>query len=536
MNNPFNPQFPSVMKHDFAKVPRIGVNRSAFKSNPRYVTMFDAGKLIPFLVFEVIPGDTIKLDNSMLCRLNTPIVPFMDNLYLDTQYFFVPNRLVWTNWEKFMGAKDNPADSTTYTIPVVTGPAAGFLVETIYDYMGIPINMTKDVNALPLRAYNLIYNEFFRDQNIINSVANNTGDGPDTDTDYTIQRRGKRHDYFTSCLPAPQQGSAGSFSLTGDAPITGFGGFQQVYSTTNNNIYETDASAVRNPTKVALSTTNMQFVLEEDPNNTGFPNVRANLQGVSGITISEFRETIQLQALAEIENRGGHRYIEILYSVFNVISPDFRLARPEYLGGSSTPIYVVPVAQTAITGGSASYDAKGGLAGYGAGFKQRDGFTKSFTEHGYIIGICSVRADLTYSQGLHRMWTRSTKYDFFNPLLQNIGDQAVLQQEIFLSDNDSAADATVFGYQERYAEYMYMPSLITGKLRPAYATPLDYWHLSQEFASAPTLSQTFIEENPPIDRVVAVTSEPDFVLDVHFDATLVRPMELHSIPGFLGRF
>ena len=536
MPNPLNPKMPSPMAHDFAKIPRIGVPRSSFKSPSTYKTMFDAGKLIPFMVEEVIPGDTWKADNSFLCRLNTPAVPFMDNLYLDTQYFFVPCRLLWDNWPKFMGEKTNPSDSTTYTLPVVTGHADGWTIESLGDYFGIPIDKTKNVNALPFRAYNLIYNEFYRDQNIINSLTVSTGDGPDNSNLYSVRRRGKRPDYFTTCLPAPQQGTGSSISLSGDAPVTGIGKFNQVYISAAGAAYETDGTAVTsyNPySEIGDGSNNMAWRVQEDPNNTGFPNIRADLSNVSAITINQWRQALQLQALAEIENRGGHRYTEILYSVYNVVSPDFRLQRPEYLGGSSTPIYVVPVAQTSATSGT---DPQGQLAGYGTAVKYRDGFTKSFTEHGYIIGIMSVRADLTYSQGLHRMWTRSTKYDFFSPLLQNIGDQAVLRQEIYLADNDASSDSTVFGYQERYSEYMYRPSLITGKLRPAYSAPLDYWHLSEEFGSAPTLSQTFIEENPPMDRVVVVTSEPDFVCDIYQDVILVRGMSMHSIPGYLGRF
>ena len=536
--NVFNPRFPGVAPHDFARVPRVEAKRSAFKAESRITTMFDEGKLIPLPPIEVIPGDTFKIDASMLCRLNTPIVPFMSGLYLHSAYFFVPYRILWTNWKKFMGEKDNPGDSTTYTVPVITGPAAGFAVETVYDYMGIPINMTKNVNALPLRAYNRIYQDFFRDQNIINSPTINTGDGPDTDTDYTVRRVAKYHDYFTSCLPAPQYGTAASFSLTGTAPVTGIAKVNQAFTWGSQAGYETNqTNPTYNPSASFYQSPGAgdnAFIVKGTAGSGGYPMIYADLSNVSGLTIAEFRETIQLQALAEVENRGGHRYVEILYSVYNVIHPDFTLDNPEYLGGSKTPIYVVPVPQTSATSGS---EPQGQLAAYGSGFKTRDGFTKSFTEHGVVIPLVWVRSDASnvYSQGLHRMWTRSTKYDFFNPFLQNIGDQAVLRQEIYLADNDASSDNTVFGYQERYAEYMYLPSFITGKLRPAYATPYDYWHLSPELGSAPTLSQTFIEEDAPMDRVVAVTTEPDFVMDVYIDATLVRPMSMHSIPGMLPR-
>lgn len=535
MSNPLNPKFPSVMSHDFAKVPRIGTQRSAFRCPSTYKTMFDSGKLIPFTCVEVIPGGTYTQDNSFLCRLTTPLVPFMDNLYLDTQYWFVPMRLVWENTKYFWGEKVTVDDTTEYVIPVITGHANGWTVESLGDYFGIPIDKTKNVNALPFRAYNLIYNEFYRDQNIIDPVTVNIDNGPDDSADYAVLRRGKRGDYFTTCLPEPQQGTGSTISLTGDAPITGIGTTTQVFGDDGISNYETDATGSRVFTsgREIDNSANHITMIEEDPNNAGFPNMRADLSAVSAITIAQFRNALQLQALAEIENRGGHRYIEILFNVFNVVSPDFRLQRPEYLGGSSTPIYVVPVPQTSSTSGSAYH---GDLAAYATALKTRDGFTKSFTEHGYIIGIMSVRADLTYSQGLHRMWSRSTKYDFFNPFLQNIGDQAVLTQEIFLHDNNNTNDSVIFGYQERFSEYMYAPSLITGKLRPAYSAPLDMWHLSQEFSSAPTLSQDFIEENPPISRVVANTSEPQFVCDIFMNSVHVLPMATHSIPGFLSRF
>lgn len=536
MSNPLNPRFGGSIPHDFGRVPRVDTKRSAFKANSRITTMFDEGKLIPLPPIEVIPGDTFSIDAAMLCRLNTPIVPFMSGLNLHSAWFFVPYRILWTNWEKFFGAKDNPSDSTTYTIPVVTGPAAGYLVETVYDYMGIPINMTKNVNALPLRAYNSIYNNFFRAQRIINSAAINTGNGPDTDTDYTIRRVAKYNDYFTSALPAPQYGTAQTFSLTGTANVLGIAIDQTAaYASTPTVVRDATGSVPSGSDWSSAGGGAMNVSWKGNSSSpTAYPEIYADLTNVGGLTIAEFRETIQLQALAEMENRSGTRYVEILWGVYNVVSPDFRMAIPEYLGGSKTPIYVVPVAQTSMTSGS---EAQGQLAAYGSGFKTKDGFTKSFVEHGVVIPLVWVRSEGSnvYSQGLHRMWTRSTKYDFFNPFLQNIGDQAILQQEIYLSDANASADATVFGYQERYAEYMYLPSFITGKLRPAYATPYDYWHLSPELGSAPTLSQTFMEEDAPIDRVVAVTTEPDFVMDIDIQATLVRPMSLHSIPGMLTR-
>ena len=529
MGNILNPRTPSIMKHDFQHVPTIGAKRSKFHQPARYVTMFDSGKLIPIECMEILPGDTIKVDNTLLCRLTTPIVPFMDNLYLDTQYFFVPSRLVWANFKKFMGEKANPDSSTDFTIPIVTPPTGGHTIESLADYFGIRIKpgVELELNALPFRAYNLIYNEFYRDQNIIDSLTVETDDGPDAASLYSVRRRGKRFDYFTSCLVQPQTGGDPiSIAMTGDAPVKGLGSSNQTFASSSSNAYETDGTGAI----VYAHYQNYTPYVLEDPNNTGFPNIRADLSGVSAVSISAWREALQLQALAELEMRGGQRYIEIVYSSFQVKSPDARLQRPEYLGGSSTPIYVTPVAQASATDAETP---QGNLAAYAVGLNQRDGFTKSFTEHGYLIGIASVRADLTYSQGVHRMWTRSTKHDFMWPLLQNIGDQTVLQREIFAT-GVPAEDELVFGYQERYAEYMYGHSLITGKLRPDHATALDFWHLSQEFSTAPTLDQNFIEENPPVARVVAVTDQPQFVMDVFKNTEATRPMGRFSLPGYLG--
>lgn len=527
--NILNPRTPSVMKHDFEHMPTIGAKRSKFSQPSRLITMFDAGKLIPIEVKEILPGDTYICDNTLLCRLTTPIVPFMDNLYLDTQYFFVPNRLVWDNFKKFMGEKADPDSSTDFTVPQVTPPTGGWVIESIADYFGIRTGVEKAVNALPFRGANLIYNEFYRDQKIIDSLTVNRGDGPDSATDYTIQRRGKRFDYFTSCLKTPQTGDAVQIPLTGDAPILGL-------STENSQAYTSNAVGSLDSTGVVPSGTNWRpsapagmFWVQGD-NTTKVPNIRADLSSVTAVSISQWREALQLQALAELEMRGGQRYIEIVYSSFQVRSPDARMQRPEYLGGSSTPIYVTPVAQQSSTDATSP---QGNLSAYAVGLNKNDGFTKSFTEHGFVIGFASVRADLTYSQGVSRQWTRETKYDYFWPLLQNIGDQAVLQQEIYCTGN-AGNNSIVFGYQERGAEYMYGESLITGKLRPDYATALDYWHLSQEFSSAPTLNQAFIEENPPVSRVVAVTDEPQFVMDIYKNTTMIRPMGRFSLPGYLG--
>lgn len=524
----------SVMKHSFSEIPKVDMQRSAFDRSHGYKTTFDAGYLIPVYVDEVLPGDTFNVNSTFFARLATPITPFMDNLFLDTFYFFVPNRLLWNNFQKFMGEQTNPGDSTDYLIPTQPAPAGGWLVGSLSDYFGLPTGIANlSVSALWHRAYNLIYNEWFRDQNLQNSVVVDKDDGPDVDTDYVLLRRGKRHDYFTSALPWPQKGPAVALPLTGNAPISGLGvsGYPGGFATGPVNAWETDGAASVSYAKYLWHATSPQtLITEEDPVNAGYPNIRAELGGVTAATINELREAFQLQKLYERDARGGTRYTEIVNSHFGVTSPDARLQRPEYLGGDSTPIMVNQVPQTSE---SSATSPQGNLAAYGTVIS-KNGFTKSFTEHGVIIGIVSVRADLTYQQGIPKMFSRSTRYDFYWPSLAHLGEQAILNKEIYAQG--VAADDDVFGYQERYAEYRYYPSKITGKLRSTYAQSLDIWHLSQEFSSLPTLSAAFIVDAPPMDRVIAVATEPHFIMDSYIQNRSVRPMPVYSIPGLIDHF
>ena len=525
---------PSQMLHKFSDVPVADIQRSSFNRSHSYKTTFDAGYIVPFFVDEALPGDTFNLNATIFARLNTPEVPFMDNLHLDTFYFAVPMRLVWDNFKKFMGEQIDPGDSIDYTIPQLVAPASGgFVVGKLGDYFGIPTGINSlSVNALPFRAYYRIWNEWFRDQNLQDSenAGLETGDGPTNLTnDYNLLRRGKRHDYFTSCLPWPQKGDAATISLGTTAPISGIGKFNQVYSTGGINVYETDGSGTTNyPAgfRTIGTTTDDAFTIQEDPNNTGYPNLRTDLSSATASTVNQLRESIATQHFLETDARAGTRYTEIVKAHFNVTSPDARLQRPEYLGGRSTPLMVTPVEQTSSTDATTP---QGNLAGYGTALSVGEGFSKSFTEHCYVFGLLSVRADLTYQQGLNRMWSRSTRYDFYWPEFAHLGEQEVLNKEIY-AQNDANDDLT-FGYQERYAEYRYKPSQITGQLRSTYSTPLDYWHLAEEFGSLPTLSSSFIEDNPPVDRVVAITSEPDFVMDSFIDLKCARPMPVYSIPG-----
>ena len=523
----------SVMHHDFSKAPTADIPRSSFNRSHGLKTAFDAGKLIPVYVDEALPGDTLSMNPSMFARMSTPIYPLMDNMYMDIHFFSVPMRQLWTNFRKFCGEQTDPGDSIDYTMPVVTTPVGGHAEESLFDYLGLPIDVDDiDPNAMFSRAYNHIYNEWYRDQNLIDSAVVDTDDGPDTATDYVIRRRGKRHDYFTSCLPWLQKGDAVSIPLGTTAPVEGIGKVNQTFPSASTTVYETgqtSSSSFASSADIDTASANTSFHVEEDPNNSGFPAIYANLSTATAATINQLRQSFQIQKLLERDARSGTRYAEIVKSHFgvNFYDPSYR---PEFLGGSSTPINVHPVPQT----GETNTTPQGNMSAFATASSTEGGFTKSFTEHCVVMGIASVRADLTYQQGVNRMFSRSTRYDYYWPALAHIGEQSVLNKEIYA--DGSANDDLVFGYQERFAEYKYKPSVITGAFRSTAATPLDAWHLSQEFGSLPGLNQAFIEETPPVSRVVAVTTEPEFIADFYFNLQCARPMPLYSVPGLIDHF
>lgn len=520
----------SVMKHTFSQVPRAEIPRSTFDRSHGYKTTFDAGLLIPFLLDEALPGDTFNVNVSALARLATPIVPIMDNMYLDTQFFSVPIRLVWDNWQRFNGEQRNPGDPTDFTVPQIVSPATtGWDASTLEDYFGLPVGVPGiSSSALFHRAYNLIWNEWYRDQNMQDSLPVATGDGPDLPADYKLVRRGKRHDYFTSCLPWPQKGDAVQIPLGTTAPVvTAEDGYPQFSDGTTflSGLNTLSGAAGVNWEANAPLSTGMKW---------GNPKLQADLSQATAATINSLRQAFQIQKIFERDARGGTRYTELIKSHFGVTSPDARLQRPEYLGGSSTPVNITPVAQTSPTGTYAE-TPQGNMAAYGTVGFSGHGFSSSFTEHCLIMGLMSVRADLTYQQGLNRMFSRRTRFDFYWPALSHIGEQAVLQKEIFCN-GIPLEDDRVFGYQERYAEYRYKPSQITGQFRSSYAQSLDSWHLSQEFANAPVLVSDFIEENPPIDRVIAVPAEPHFLFDSYIKMKCTRPMPVYGVPGLIDHF
>lgn len=538
-----------VNQSHFAMIPQANIRRSVFDRSHVYKTTFNEGQLIPYFVDEVIPGDTFTLNPVEFCRLATPVVPFMDNIYIESFFFFVPSRLVYDKWVNLCGEQENPEDSTDYLVPTVS--LSGDMTNKLPDYMGISCASgtfnNVSVNCLPFRSYWLIWNEWFRDENLQKSVKVSKGEtntvldpmGQSTANPnyglpsgvknwYDPAPRGKRYDYFTGALPWPQKGPGVELPLNGNAPIFA-----------NNDVTSLQALSVGDIRNTSSSFRLMMHNQESGGSfvyaNPSFSSqnvpLMADLSSVTAATINSLRQAFMLQRYYEIDARGGTRYTEKLQAHFGVTNPDARLQRPEFLGSHSSMMNINPVTQTSSTD---STTPQGNLAAYGLNAQRYHAFTKSFSEFGYIIGLINVRADLTYQQGVNKMWLRSDVLDFYWPSFAHLGEQVIENIEIYCQGNDD--DKKVFGYQERYAEYRYKPSLITGQFRSTYKEPLDIWHLSQKFATLPTLSDEFIQDHPPISRVVAVPSYPHFLLDVKFNLKCIRPMPMYGIPGMMGHF
>lgn len=541
----------------FSTLPKANISRSQFNRSSSVKTSFNVGEIIPFYLDEVLPGDTFKVSTSKVVRFQTLLTPMMDNVYLDTYYFFVPNRLVWDHWKEFNGENTQSAwiPTVEYSVPQVTAPAGGWSIGTIADYFGIPTSVAGlSVSALPFRAYALIMNEWFRDQNLCDPLLLSTDDTTRTGSNdagiSNVQLGGKPyiaakyHDYFTSCLPAPQKGPDVNIPIAVAAPVPVGTGARHDYgkgSMRFNNIDNSTGLVYRNmyvqhegsgDTSLWL---NMSGTISRPAEYSVLrpTNLWADFTGVTqSATINQLRMAFQIQKLYERDARGGTRYTEILRSHFGVVSPDARLQRPEYLGGNRLPININQVIQTSGTVSTST--PQGTTAGQSLTTDRHSDFTKSFTEHGFVIGLMVARYDHTYQQGLDRLWSRKGRFDFYWPVLANIGEQAVYNKEIYAQGTD--VDDEVFGYQEAWAEYRYKPNRVTGEMRSAAPQSLDVWHLADDYSSLPHLSASWIQEDAStVDRVLAVQSKVSNQLfaDLYVKNICTRPMPMYSIPGLI---
>lgn len=525
-------------QYSFARIPKVTIPRSQFMRNRSFKTTFDAGQLFPLYMDFVFPGDTVNLRMNSFSRLATALRPVMDNSTFSCFFFFVPWRLVWDHFNNFLGEQEDPDSSIAYLIPQMVSPTSmptGYPVGSLQDFFGIPTQVPGLTHSvLPIRAYYKIWNYFFRDQNLQDSIVVPLDDGPDLYSEYPgVLPRGKRKDYLTGALPFPQKGAAVSIPLTGNAPVSGLGTGTNTWPSGPANFYEAGTVGAVSYPKYKLvnpagSDTNL--AVRGPSTGTGSPDVYADMSDVTAATINQLRQAIQLQVFLERMGRGGTRVPEINLSHFGVVTPDI-LQHPEYLGGNTVPISWTPVPQTSSSVEDGSPQAN--LTSYGTMISNGAGFIKSFVEHGVIIGVGCVDAELTYQSGLNRIWSYRAREEFYWPAFANLGEQAILNKEIFaVGSGIPGQDDLVWAYAGRYSELKYGMSLITGAFRSSYATSLDTYHLSEEFSVLPEFNDDFIVSNPPFERVLVVTEgEPQFLFDAFFEEKWARCMPLYEIPG-----
>lgn len=531
----------------YSQVPHANVPRARFKRDYSLLTTMNEGDLVPIYCDEVLPADTAKIDLNALMRMSTPLFPVMDNCYCDFYFFFIPSRLLWEHFENLMGQNDSTfwAEPVEYTTPKTTAPEGGWNVGTLADYFGIPTGVGNlQVNSLPFRAYAKVWNEWFRDENLQQPVTMSKTDattaGSNTGTNLNDAEAGglplkvcKYKDYFTSCLPSPQKGNAVTLPMNGNAAIKpydmttdkelGWQGTDNQHPVSNFQFSTPEEGEYLNYTKDFIGTT------RGTSGGSKTVALRADLSSITAATINELRQAIAVQHIMERDARTGTRYKEYLQGAWGVTSPDARLDRSEYIGGYRLPININQVIQTSATD---TTSPQGNTAAFSMTTMSRNMATYSATEHGFILGLAAIRVDHSYQQGLPRMWTRSTRFSYYDPMLANLGEQAVLNQEIYAQGN--AQDEEVFGYQEAWADYRYRTNMITGEMRSTYTKTLDAWHYADKYDKLPKLSSDWIKEGiENIDRTIAVQSEKSrqFICNFYFDQTWTRAMPIYSLPG-----